>query len=386
MIDATLNLSKIHCNEESDFFGAEPYLWTLFFYTDIITIPGSDGVVVTHTPHQTSTTRGMYPNGIEEGDEIVVPTTMGEFDVTLDSGNSGVSLLGCLFALIDERNTDADAIKAGHVAFGTSAHVALNELVATKILAEDKAPTADEIKAMSTFIANAVETAIRNKLSWWDYLDQQDRFVGSGFKVFTDEQIVELAEGGGGVDQFEVKIRSERIVPASPGFPPAPNPPQLPGTTTLIDDYDVIGTLRVRQADPVPERPDPEKDRLVEAVKAAQAVQARIAGLERDIHAAKGAKRQDLLAQLRHARKFTLKKAIRALSEAGKACAAPESRLCIADDCCEEHAHQVYLNCMATTGFGHEYCRALQDYRFQLCRNPDAPRPLARPTTPAARD
>ncbi len=136
MIDATLNLTGIHCNAESDWFGAEPYLWTVFFYTDLSTIPGSDGLVVTHTPHQTSTTRGMYPNGIEAGDDFNIPMSMGEYNVTLDNGGLGLSLIGCLFVLLDKRNTDADAIKAGHVALGISAQETLNDLIASKLFSD----------------------------------------------------------------------------------------------------------------------------------------------------------------------------------------------------------------------------------------------------------
>ena len=73
------------------------------------TISSSTGLMATHTPHQTSTTRGMYPNGIESGDDVPVPASMGEFDVTLDNGDLGLSMIGCLFVLIDQRNTDADA-------------------------------------------------------------------------------------------------------------------------------------------------------------------------------------------------------------------------------------------------------------------------------------
>ena len=387
MIDTTLNISRIHCNLESDFAGAEPYLWTVFFYSDFNTFKGSAGLVVTHTPHQTSTTRNMYPNGVEAGDDIVVPLSMGEFDVTLENGGLGLSLAGCLFVLIDERNTDSDAIKAGHVAFGASAHEALNDLAAAKVLVEDKTPTPDEVRAMATQIGDRVKAAIKEELSWWDYLDQQDRFIGSGFKVYSDAQISEMADGGGGADSFVVKIRAERNVPDhQPGFP---KPPQPPAAQILIDDYDVFGTLRVRQSDPVPDPSDREKERFDEAVRVLQDVRGKVAELEGKIADAEGEARDELVAELRHIRKFTLKAALRAVGRTGTAYdppgPAPSVLRCIEPDCCFEHARQVYLDCFERGG-GMLYCKALSDYRLELCKNPNAQRPPVPPTFPAARD
>jgi hypothetical protein len=393
MIDATLNLTSIRCNAESDFGDAEPYLWTVFFYSDMSTLSGSSGLVMVHTPHRTSTTRGMYANGIAPGDQFAIPTSMGEFDVTLDGGGLGLSLIGCLFVLIDERNTDADAIKAGHVALDEAARTALNELAATKISAVDKTPTADEVKAMATYIGGRVLAAIKDQLSWWDALDQQDRLVGSGFKVYSDAQVTSIAgQGGGGVDQFAVNIRSERTLPTT-GQPPR----------TLIDDYDVIGTLRVRQAEPVPDPSDPEKDRFVKAVDVFQKVQATMAGLEKDITKAKGDARKALLERLKQTRKFAHQAALRSLKTtrqaydakrlAGAADArglqshdadAQDRHLCVEPDCCTEHARRIRLNCLATTSFGDAYCTALANYRFDLCKHPNAVRPLAPPTAPAA--
>ena len=352
MIDATLNLTRIHCNAESDFGGAEPYLWTVFFFSDFSHVFGSGGgLVVTHTPNQTATTRGFYPNGIHAGDDINIPLSMGEFDVTLDNGDLGISLLGCLFVLIDERNMDADAIKAGHVALGTSATNALNDLVAAKIGDDDKTPTSAEVKAMSSYIASSVEAAIKDKLSWWDYLDQQDRFVGSGFKVFSDALIGEIAGDSGGVDEFVIKIRAERtknVTPIGGPFGPQNQPPQ---TTTLIDDYDIFGTLRVRHTDVMPEPTDPEKDQFAKAVQVYKAVRAKMTKIKEGISCAEGDARHALLEDLRYTRKFTLKAARQALG---------------------------------ATRAAYEAKRDVPQHHW--CVEADALRPPAPPTAPATRD
>lgn len=370
MIDATLNISRIHGNRESDFAGAEPYLWTVFFYSDLNTFKGSAGLVVTHTPHQTSTTRGMYPNGVEAGGDVVVPQSMGEFDITLDNGGLGLSLVGCLFVLIDERNTDSDAIKAGHVAFGASAHEALNDLAAAKVLVEDKTPTPDEVQAIATHIGDRVKAAIKGELSWWDLLDQQDRFIGSGFKVYSNTQISGIAEGGGGTDSFVVKIRAERNA----------------GNAQLIDDYDVFGTLRVRLSESVPDPCDCEKKRFDEAVRVLQDVRAKAAELEGEIADAEGEARHQLVAELRHTRKFTLKAALRAVGRKGTACYPPgPGPLAPWWDFCTEHAARVYLDCIQHGG-GTAYCSALSNYWLELCKNPNARVPPAPPRGPAARE
>lgn len=395
MIDTTLSLNRLHCNSESDFGGAEPYLWTVFFYFDLSTISGSTGLMSTHTPHQSSTTRGMFPDGIESGDDVTVPASMGQFDVTLDGGDLGLSLIGCLFVLIDERNTDADAIKAGHVAFGVSAHEALNDLAASKVLADDKTPTPQEVKAMATRIENAVTAAIRNELSWWDLLDQQDRFVGSGFKVYSDARMSAIAAADGGADQFVVNIRSERTV-SSTQVNLSGQPPQPASVTKLVDDYDLFGTLRVIQADAAADRPGPDRDRFVDAVQVFQEVQSRMRGLEDKARGAKGEARQQLLAQRTHIRKFAMKAALRSLGNARKAYDSNRSdvfdktevrqlHVCIEADCCFEHARQVYLNCLTTTGFGPSYCKAWADYHLDRCKHPHALRQPAPPLAPNAR-
>ena len=344
-----------------------------FFYSDLNTFKGSAGLVVTHTPHQSSTTRGIYPNGVEAGDDVVVPLSMGEFDVTLDNGGLGLSLVGCLFVLIDERNTDSDAIKAGHVAFGASAHEALNDLAAAKVLVEDKTPTPDEVQAMATHIRDRVEAAIKGELSWWDYLDQQDRFIGSGFKVYSNAQISGTAEGGGGADSFVVKIRAERNA----------------GNAQLIDDYDVFGTLRVRLSESVPDPCGCEKKRFDEAVRILKDVRTKAAKLEGKIAAAEGEARHQLVAELRHIRKFTLKAALRAVGRTGTVYdppgPAPLVPWCRERDCCTEHAQRVYLDCIQHGG-GTAYCSALSSYRLELCKNPNARVPPAPPTRPAARE
>ncbi|HEY9096587.1 MAG TPA: hypothetical protein VIN35_12630, partial [Hydrogenophaga sp.] len=295
MIDTTLQLSRVRCNAESDFGDAEPYLWTVFFYSDLSTLSGSAGLIRVHTPHRASTTRGMYADGVAPGDLLPIPPDMGTHEVALDDGGLGLSLLGCLFVLIDERNTDADAIKAGHLALDESVRLALNQLAASKIAAPDKTPTAQEVKALSDFVGERVLAAIKNALSWWDLLDQQDRFVGSGFKVFSEAQL-QAVSSRGGVETFEVNIHAERQI-ASAGQPPR----------VLIDDYDVLGTLRAQASVTLPPFNGPARDRFVAAVGGFQKVQRALGELEKDIASAPADdQRLASIARRRHMRRFDL--------------------------------------------------------------------------------
>ena len=385
MIDTTLQLSRVRCNAESDFGDAEPYLWTVFFYSDLSTLSGSAGLIRVHTPHRGSTTRGMYADGVAPGDLLAIPPDMGTHEVALDDGGLGLSLLGCLFVLIDERNTDADAIKAGHLALDESVRLALNQLAARKITAPDKTPTAHEVKDLSDFVGERVLAAIKTALSWWDLLDQQDRFVGSGFKVFSEAQL-QAVSSQGGVETFEVNIHTERQLAA------AGQPPRV-----LIDDYDVLGTLRA-QASAAPAPFDgPARDRFVQAVGSFQKVQTALDELEKDIASAQAdGQRVASIARRRRMRRFDLAAARRALSASSAAWSATLPghspidqttlhHLCVEPDCCAEYAHQVHADCMARTGLGDAYCTELARYRYAQCRHPNALTPLAPPLAPAAR-
>ena len=69
MINANIKLKAIlcHATEEQD-SGAEPYMWTSFFYLDTRTWFGPGKKLVSYTPHADWTTRGVFPDGIRAKD------------------------------------------------------------------------------------------------------------------------------------------------------------------------------------------------------------------------------------------------------------------------------------------------------------------------------
>jgi hypothetical protein len=75
MINANINLKAILCqvtDEQSS--GAQPYMWTSFFYMDTITWFRPGKKLVTYTPHANWTTRGVFPDGIRAGDIAEIPS------------------------------------------------------------------------------------------------------------------------------------------------------------------------------------------------------------------------------------------------------------------------------------------------------------------------
>lgn len=301
MFDISLRLQRMHCNEEADGGSAEPYMWTVFFHLDIDTVLTPGARLVTYTPHSNWTTRGMYRNGVDPGEDSDIPASMGLYDVSLDEGNLGIVLVGCLFVIIDDGGTDGDAIKAGHEALAVSADRELNALIESKVSADDKTPTPMEIQQIADRIESDVTSAIKGKLSWWDVLDGRDRFVGFGHLFFPSDELQKIADTGTpGTEEISVKVRKERFRQGPFGVP-------LP---TLFDDYDVIGEIQVTK----PERPSPfasEFEDFDQAVSLYKSVEEDITNVRDKLSKAKGEKRSQLRARLKYLQKFPKKEAIR---------------------------------------------------------------------------
>ena len=231
MYDISFMLDRFHCNQESDFAGAEPYLWTLYFHLDISRIFFSQPLE-TFTPHKTWTTRGMYADGVRSGDDVLIPQSIGRYATALEDGGLDAMFAGCLCVLIDQDNTDGDAIKAGHIAFADSAHDALNEvasdLVGQVLNGEEPDVTPGRIALIRQKIRADVEGAIRGAQNWRDLFDDQDDFIGFGFQMFSASQIKGAAEVAHPIN-LAINIRRERVVKSQNQ------------EFTVVDDYDVFG-------------------------------------------------------------------------------------------------------------------------------------------------
>ncbi len=194
-----IKLDKIHCVDEGDFIGsAEPYLWTVFFKIDgdtvhvdsSLTLQGTATVVSTHGNHG-----NLGVHDVSAGDDVPIPPALGEFSTVLkpipvdllpDRTLSGV--IGCIVVLLEEDETPLHAVQEGHAALNQAVQTALDELIPTLNFLHQE-PTDAEIKALTDKVGKAVEDAISDNVSVWDWLfgfGNEDDKIGS--KVFFKSQ------------------------------------------------------------------------------------------------------------------------------------------------------------------------------------------------------
>lgn len=288
MYNTVINFDRFHCNEETDSGGAEPYLWTLFFHLDMNTISSGSSFLETWTPNKTWTTRGMYANGVHAGDDVLIPSSMGHFEVSLDDGGLGHMFTGCLCVLIDQDGTDGDAIKAGHEAFGDSAHDALNDLAIELFLSGSTEISDTQIDNVRGIIRSAVLSAIRNAQSWRDYFDDQDRLIGFGHLFFGADRLKAMADAPNpNPSNLAINIRREDTINIH-GI-------EIP----VVEDYHVFGHLICTS----PRRPGelnwPEFEGYDQAIEAYDSVNSEIDKLRLELHRAPAADYSKLESELK---------------------------------------------------------------------------------------
>lgn len=305
MYDISINLDRFHCNHESDFAGAEPYLWTLFFHLDVSEIFSSTPLETT-TPHKTWTTRGMYANGVGAGDDVLIPPSIGRFQTALDDAGLDAMFAGFLCVLIDQDGTDGDAIKAGHIAFADSAHAALNDMAGDVVgqVLDGQSPDVSEarIALIRDKIRADVEGAIRGAQNWRDIFDDQDDFIGFGYQIFDATQIKGAAQVANPIN-LAINIRREKIVK---------NQNQ---EFTLVDDYDVFGHFTAS----TPKRPGslnwPEYEGYDKAVADFTKTRSAIEALKLKLRKAGGTGDPKLASELRKLKTVALPRAKQELME-----------------------------------------------------------------------
>lgn len=237
-IKVTYDIGRLHCNEvgpEGLFRQRDPYIWTVFFYVDIfsIDIPNAS-FVVAHVPRETHTLRSDFPT-VETGDDVTIPDSIGRYTMVLDDGNQGRALAGALVLLLEQGGTDGDAIKAGHKALGGAVEAALDGYIFSKLLQDPlPPPNNQEIQALADQIEGDVKDAIKSASDWWDYFDGKDAMVGFGHHFLTFENLMDLAgQGADSEEDLVFHVESQKTVPLQGG------------ALTLIDDFDIFGSVRV---------------------------------------------------------------------------------------------------------------------------------------------
>jgi hypothetical protein len=201
----TIKLEDILCRDEGDGWGnAEPYLWTVFFkmdgstciLNDDLTLSGSALVVPTPGSHG-----NLLDISVDEGDTILVPSIIGEWNTTLSpippppslgSLTSGVSgIVGFVCILMEEDNFSDNGAEAGHRAFSDSVQSVLNGMINSHSFI-DLAITQSDVAKFADDAKRAIANAVKNQQDFfdnvWSWLNPDD-VIGSTVFTFTHNEL-----------------------------------------------------------------------------------------------------------------------------------------------------------------------------------------------------
>lgn len=305
MFSVKLRLDRIHCHQSNVIFGAHnPYLWTVFFHGDINTFTlGAGNRLATNTPLASTTSRGLFPNDVQTGDDVHIPASLGVHTVILDDGGTGRGVAGVLFVLLDQEQTPGDAIRAGHQALAESADSVLNDYVDYKF-PNVTVPTEMEIQQMADMIEADVSNAIKDELSWYHLFLEHDEFLGFGYQLLLYDQLSEVASETPPEQDFTKRIQH------------------------AVNDFEIFGRVVVQ---PFPPPPDPcqrELDVYNAARKTLADIENEIKETQKELQAASPAEKEILkerLDDLRYTDKPQAVAAVASARAAYEACRAPIS-------------------------------------------------------------
>lgn len=189
-IHVSYNLSTLHCFDEGDGLGnAEPFMWTVYFKVDGSTVKLNDSFMLegTATVVTTPGNHGDLPDDVDAGDVVSIPSSLGKFSTTmvpiptpLDGVTVG-GMVGAIAIVMEEDSTPDDAIEEGHKALNKTLQEELDALIPTLGLS-NQSPSDADIQAIEDAIKTAVEDAIADNVSFWD-------FLGGLFGNLQDDQI-----------------------------------------------------------------------------------------------------------------------------------------------------------------------------------------------------
>ncbi len=205
ILNATLQLDRIHCFDEGDGWGnAEPYLWTAFFKIDGTTCHVTDDLRLAGTA-TVVTTPGSHGNlgttDVAAGDNVTIPSQIGLFQTTLKPIPTPAALsnivpdipaiIGVVCVLMEEDNVSDDGAEAGHAALNAGVMSALNQIIATRSFTNQDITEA-EINKFVGAIEDKVKDAIKNQQNFfeniWSWLNADDT-IGSKVFFFTQDQL-----------------------------------------------------------------------------------------------------------------------------------------------------------------------------------------------------
>jgi hypothetical protein len=236
VLSATFNLEQLECVEEHDNFGAEPYLWTAFFHSDAGTIAAGQ-VADTIVPLSTDAGRGAIPDGVDDGETVAIPTSIGRRSMTIDP--SGTTLAGVIFVLIEENFSSQSAMAAGQLEFRNAFDSLLDPFLFLHANDDDEA-LKPALAELATKIQARVVAKIRAESSWTAFFKPQDRFLGFGVHILKGPELLNLATSPLRSHKFSVTLKTRLNLPAGPHTPPP----------VVFEEYEVRGSVRARQLPP----------------------------------------------------------------------------------------------------------------------------------------
>lgn len=219
--NARIQLTTVRCIDEGDGPGsAEPYLWTIFFKIDGTTAQVTEALRLTgrSTVVATIGNQGDLPrHDVDDGETVVVPISLGSFrtqmrpiplHTPLADVRDVAGVIGMVAVLMEEDNTPASAIAAGHRALNRAVQAALDRLIPTLGFLH-QAPTADEMEAMTEQVGTAVLAAVRDDVSAWEWLmglGNMDDKIGTMVVQYSQDAL--LTAGTPGI-RFSKRFKNE---------------------------------------------------------------------------------------------------------------------------------------------------------------------------------
>jgi hypothetical protein len=209
--DARIRLNSVHCIDEGDGPGsAEPYLWTVFFKIDGTTASVTQRLTLTgrSTVIPTAGNQGDLPNhDVDDGEVVLVPLALGQYRTRMRpiplpepagpiKDVSGV--IGMIAVLMEEDNTPAAAIRAGHHALNRAVRRELDALIPTFGFLHQE-PTTEEIHEMTRRIGDVVHKAVRDDVSVWEWLSalgNMDDKIGSMVVQYSQQELLDANNAG----------------------------------------------------------------------------------------------------------------------------------------------------------------------------------------------
>lgn len=193
-LNVTLSLDKLRAIHESDTVfspAAEPYMWAVFFKLDADTVTTGKPSILTTQGNR----KDLGDLEMSDGAVVSIPPRLGRFTTVLKPlplpTIADQSRIGVVAVVLEQDDTADHAIAKGHAAFNLAMREVLDGFV--KTAEQGKPPTDKDIAKAKDQVKAKVIAAIKNDLSGFELLANQDDVIGIAVQIFTLGQIQKAA-------------------------------------------------------------------------------------------------------------------------------------------------------------------------------------------------